>query len=291
MAFIRATALLGAALVLGTASMVGSAGGAMAADLGNYDGGSIKDGGYVPTYSAPHRSFYVRLDGGYSWNTSPDISETMTCGTCVQVFDMVNTSFDDAWTIGGGVGMNFSDRLRGDLTYDHRFSGDVSGEVVGSGGFGMDGVRDFDLKSDLFLANLYYDFDLGRRFTPYVGGGIGFVHHQTGAGTVTDPCGCGIAPIDSGSNTEFAAALMAGVSINLWGGQQQVVGGGMKDVPMYVDSGRKVSLDIGYRYLWLGDAETGAVVRTVGGVQTADDPTVEDITAHELRVGLRYNLN
>ena len=71
----------------------------------------------------------------------------------------------------------------------------------------------------------------------------------------------------------------------------EVGGGGMKDVPMYVDSGRKVSLDIGYRYLWLGDAETGAVVRTVGGVQTADDPTVEDITAHELRVGLRYNLN
>ena len=91
MAFIRATALLGAALVLGTASMVGSAGGAMAADLGNYDGGSIKDGGYVPTYSAPHRSFYVRLDGGYSWNTSPDISETMTSATYVHDLDKVTT--------------------------------------------------------------------------------------------------------------------------------------------------------------------------------------------------------
>jgi opacity protein-like surface antigen len=284
MAFMRATALLGAALVLGNVQ------GAMAADLGNYDGGSIKDGGYAP-YQAPHRSFYVRVDGGYSWNKTPDITETMTCGSCTQTFDMINTSYDDTWTIGGGIGMNFTNRIRGDLTYDYRFDRDVSGEVVGSGHFGMDGVRDFGLKSHLFLANLYYDFDFGRRFTPYVGGGIGFASHKTGAGTVTDPCGCVIATIDEGSNTEFAAALMAGVSIKLWGGEQQIEGGGMKGVPMYVDSGRKVSLDIGYRYVWMGDAETGAVVRTVDGHQTADDPIVEDITAHELRVGLRYNLN
>jgi opacity protein-like surface antigen len=286
MVFKRATLLIGAALVLGSAQ------GALAADLGNYGGGgSLKDG-YVAQVEPSHRSWYVRIDGGYSWNGAPDISEDQVstyCGVCVvaTTFDLTNTKFDNTWSFGGGVGMHFSNRIRGDITYDHRFSGDVSGDLTGGN---LDGTRNFSLESDVVLANLYYDFDLGRRFTPYIGGGIGFAHHNTGSGTV-DTCGCTIGTIDSGSNTDFAAALMAGVSIDLWGGQQVVAGGGMKDGPMYVDTGRKLALDIGYRFLWLGDAETGAVNGVMVGGTVSDDPTVHDIHAHELRIGLRYDIN
>ena len=183
--------------------------------------------------------------------------------------------------------MHFSNRIRADLTYDHRFESDVTATLA----YGpLVGDRSFGLKSDLFLANLYYDFDMGSRITPYIGGGIGFVRNKTSAGLVTD-CGCAIATIDAGSNTDFAAALMAGVSVNLWGGQQQVMGGGMKDGPMFVDSGRKLALDIGYRYLFLGDAETGPVNLISTGSTVSDDPIVESINAHEFRFGLRYDLN
>jgi opacity protein-like surface antigen len=65
----------------------------------------------------------------------------------------------------------------------------------------------------------------------------------------------------------------------------------MKDGPMYVDTGRKLALDIGYRFLWLGDAETGAVNGVMVGGTVSDDPTVHDIHAHELRIGLRYDIN
>lgn len=280
MALTRATLLLSAALILGGAA------GASAADLGNYGGGgSLKDG-----YTAPverHRSWYVRIDGGYSLNESPDITETMCtpCGLVTQ--DLTNTHFDNTWSIGGGIGMYFTSRIRGDITYDHRFDGDVSGYL--DTGFPPVGNREFGLKSDVVLANLYYDFDMGGRFTPYIGGGIGWVHHETDAGTVVN-CGCVTGTIASGSNSDFAAALMAGVAVNLWGGQQQVMGGGMKDGPMYIDTGRKLALDLGYRFLFLGDAETGPV-SVVGGGVSSDDPTMHDIHAHEFRVGLRYSLN
>ena len=49
-----------------------------------------------------------------------------------------------------------------------------------------------------------------------------------------------------------------------------------------------LSLDLGYRYLNLGDAQTGYVT-DARGVSTRMD--YKDITAHEVRVGLRYYLN
>ena len=268
------------ALLLSAAVLV-SAGSnnAGAADL---YGGSIKDGGYAPVVESARRSFYLRLDGGYSWAGQPDISETQVCGSCSTTYDLTETSLDDTWTLGGGVGMNITNRIRADLTYDHLFSADAEG-WLGEGA--LIGMRKFDVSSDVFLANLYYDFDFGSRITPYVGAGIGFARNKTGAGTVED-CGCVVGNIESGSNTELAFAGMAGVSILLTHGQQ--VMGGIKDAPVFVDSVRKLSLDIGYRYLYLGDAETGPVTRA--GVNYSDDPVVESMDAHQIRVGLRYNL-
>ena len=37
----------------------------------------------------------------------------------------------------------------------------------------------FDFSSTVVLANLYYDFNRGGRFIPYIGGGIGFAHNET----------------------------------------------------------------------------------------------------------------
>jgi opacity protein-like surface antigen len=279
MAFTRASLILGAAVLLGTVQ------GAAAADLGDYGrGGSLKDGYAAPTEPS-HRSWYVRIDGGYSLNETPDISETLCTPCGAKTYELTNTDFANTWSFGGGVGMHFTNRIRGDITYDHRFSGDVKGDLNIAPPLG---TRTFGLQSDVVLANLYYDFDFGSRFTPYVGGGIGWVRNETEAGTVVS-CGCATGTIAPGTSNNFAGALMTGVSVNLWGGEQQVMGGGMKDGPMYVDSGRKLALDFGYRFLFLGDAATGPVSNVVG--VSSDDPTMHDVHAHELRLGLRYDLN
>ena len=100
----------------------------------------------------------------------------------------------------------------------------------------LPGSREFGLKSTVALANLYYDFDFGSRFTPYLGVGLGFTHNEATAGSVIDDTGAVTATIDGSSSTNVAGAAMAGVSMKL------------RD---------RLSLDAGYRFLYLGDAADG----------------------------------
>ena len=60
----------------------------------------------------------------------------------------------------------------------------------------------------------------------------------------------------------------------------------------------RLHLDAGYRFLYLGGAHTGDIVITRrrhrnGGIATSTagaDPIVHDLTAHEFRVGLRWDM-
>ena len=54
----------------------------------------------------------------------------------------------------------------------------------------------------------------------------------------------------------------------------------------------RLKLDVGYRFLYLGQTTTGELnVTTAGGnAVTSNDPTLEDLHAHEVKFGLRYDL-
>ncbi len=278
-----------ASLLLSAAFVLGSAQGALAADL---YGGGMKDGpvSYAPaSSSAP--SIYFRIDGGYAAYDDPVMSEN-------GIFDLTNTSIDNSYSLGGGVGMSLGHGFRGDLTYERRFEADASGAVLDPLS-DLPGTREFGLESNVFLANLYYDFDTGSRITPYLGVGLGVTNNKTTDGTVVDPCGCLTGTIEGDEETSVAAAFMAGLAVKLRGGTQTV--GSFKDGPISVDTGRGLFLDVGYRFLYLGEAATGPVNATytsavVGGHPgtggyVSEDPKVDDIHAHELRVGLRYQIN
>jgi opacity protein-like surface antigen len=268
-----------AALLLGAAIVLGSGLGAAAADL---YGGSIKDAPVMVPMAAPGPSIYIRADGGYGTFDNPSIVED-------HLYDMTETSIDNTWSAGGGIGVYFGRGLRGDITVDRRFESDVSGDIEHQSS--VPGVRHFGMKSTVALANVYYDIDVGHRFTPYLGVGLGFTHNETSAGYV-DTCGCTTATIEGSSNTNVAAAAMAGFSMKLRGGTSVVGGNSIKDAPMVVENGRGLYLDVGYRFLYLGDAETGPMTATMasGSHRVSDDPIVEDIHAHEFRFGLRYDL-
>ena len=108
------------------------------------------------------------------------------------------------------------------------------------------------------LANLYYDFNRGGRFVPYIGAGIGFAHNETSSGPLTTRA-FAIATIDKGSSNQFAAAAMAGVSWRMRGGETTYVGG-LKDEPVAVSNGHALYLDVGYRFLYLGNVKTGDIM-------------------------------
>jgi len=240
------------ALALGAACIIGGTVGATAADL---YGGSLKDGGYMPAIAASP-TWYLRLDGGFAGHDKPVMVED-------GMSDLLSPKIGTTWTLGGGIGRYFTNTVRGDITYDHRFDADVSARWEQPT---YVGIRRFGLSSDVVLANLYYDFDRGSRFSPYVGVGLGTVYHQVEKGKVDGTCAC--ATIAEDGSWHVAGAVMAGFTVAL------------RD---------RLHLDAGYRFLYLGETKAGGISNNTPAAP-AIGPTIEDIHAHELRVGLRYDI-
>jgi opacity protein-like surface antigen len=74
---------------------------------------------------------------------------------------------DAALNLSGGMGYQFNDFVRGDVTYDHGGSFDVG-----------PGAK---VSTQALMGNLYFDWKNSSAFTPYVGAGLGY-GWATGAG-------------------------------------------------------------------------------------------------------------
>lgn len=256
---IRATVLAGAALAA-------SGLGAGAADLYGHGGrGSIKDGGYhvAPPRGCP--SWYVRVDGAYASHDRPRVVE-------IGIDDWNRTKWDDTWTIGGGIGHYFTCNVRGDITVDYRFESDVKGDNTNPFTY-VRGSRVFNVDSTVVLANIYYDFDMRSRFTPYIGIGLGAAHHDVsgrgiGYGTLANPVAAYPLTVNSSDRWSAAGAIMTGFSLALR---------------------ERIALDAGYRFLYLGDVKSGAVHDRVTGA-SAGPAQVDNMHAHEFRLGVRVDV-
>ena len=110
---------------------------------------------------------------------------------------------------------------------------------------------DAELQTYTGFVNFTYDITNYAGWTPYIGGGLGIAYHR-----ITDV----VAPPDSSSGDEvdFAWNLHAGVSY---------------------DISAQTKLDFGYRYTELGRARSGGPIPMF----------VDDLTAHEFKVGIRYH--
>ena len=247
-------------IIAGAVLLVASAAGASA----DYYKG-MKD---MPITNFQPASWYVRGDYSHAWMDASELSGANT--------PFATLSMDNAWSVGGGIGRYFGRGIRGDITYEWRGKSNVHGGNACS--------TDFDLKSSLLLANVYYDFRPYERFTPYVGVGLGAAHHRTSGGTIVDTgCGTPILAYDGDSNWSAAGAVMAGFSFRIDRGAHAPVS--IKDAP--VSEPGRLHLDVGYRFLYLGDAHAGNLI---GVVPPTPGPRLDDVTAQEIRVGLRWDI-
>lgn len=207
--------------------------------------------------------YYLRGDIGAS------ISDPGESHFAADVNATSDTDLSNTTVIGIGAGAYFSPRFRGDITVDYRTKSDlntgISGFFNGSQATGNE-FDSIDLNTALILVNGYYDFRReGSRFTPYVGAGIGVAIH-----TLKNRPGYPFIGTTNNQDTQFAAAAMAGVAVDLRKGWK---------------------LDAHYRYLYMGDASMNTLVEDpLGNTWIDGDLKVEDITAHEVRVGMRYEI-
>ncbi len=208
----------------------------------------------VPPILEDVSGWYIRGDIGYVDYDDPDV----TFGNGKVHFE--KEDLDDTFLVGAGFGYKFNKFLRGDITIDYRFESDFSG---GTRCFSCSGVQFSREESAITtwtgLVNGYLDLGYFHGFSPYVGGGVGFAHVAVDDVFGVNPDGS-TTNLESNSETNFAYALMAGVS--------------------YAFSDHLI-LDANYRYVDFGEVETDPDVN-------GDTVEFDDLTANEFRVGLRY---
>ena len=95
----------------------------------------------------------------------------------------VELSFDPGWGLNGAFGYDMGQyRVEGEIGYRMY---DLDEVRIGGVPIPVDG----DVTALTFMANGYYDHDMGSPLTPYVGFGLGFVDVEfevTGVGTFSD---------------------------------------------------------------------------------------------------------
>jgi opacity protein-like surface antigen len=136
------------AMVLAAAVMLPFAASGQAADLGPDEAPAVSD----PTLIG----LYLRGDIGWSFLT------------------MNGASDDNDFVVGGGIGYQWTDYFRTDVTAD--WSGDYT---IAPGA---------EISTTSVLGNAYFDFANDSMFTPYVGAGIGW-GWVDGSGAATDDDG------------------------------------------------------------------------------------------------------
>lgn len=260
-----------------------------------------------PHFDAPLRGtvsatsgFYLRGDIGVGLNKHKPKLDLRQNGAAFAVpagstLSFLDSSLDGSTLFGIGVGYQFNNWLRFDVTGEYRsaarFGGrdqiDTAGARPGDPA-GTTAVRQINaysgsLSTTLLMANGYVDLGsicaLGC-ITPYVGVGIGLANHRfstvtdISSTTPIDAAGTGLGPTNtftdyfrSKSRTNLAWALMAGAS---------------------VDVSRNVKLELGYRYLNMGYAQTGMLA--------SNNPAntmlrAKQLDSHDFRIGMRWLLN
>jgi opacity protein-like surface antigen len=181
-------------------------------------------------------------------------------------------SFNTAPFFGVGLGYSFNEWLRTDVTAEYRYNSSFHG--LDAYDFNNDGKWDGSNeysghKSEwLFLANAYFDLGTWRGITPFVGAGIGTSRNTISKFRDVNAPNAGIAYADSDSQWNLAWALHAGFAWHV--------------TP-------NVTLDLAYRYVDLGDAQTGDLVAYDGTNAFYNPMYFNDITSHDVYLGLRYN--
>jgi opacity protein-like surface antigen len=220
--------------------------------------------------------WYLRGDIGFSNQNVGSLSATNYSNfASVQNIDK---SFDAAPFFGVGVGYYFNDWLRFDVTGEYRGKANFHGLDIGHIN-ATDSADDryTGSKSELtFLLNGYVDLGTWSRLTPFVGAGIGYSRNTISNFGDISACvnsascaanGGSDAFGDTASKWSFAWALYAGLGYKVT---------------------KNVTVEFAYRYIDLGDAQTGNVSSFTGACCAIY--SFHHLTSNDFRLGLRFNL-
>lgn len=202
-----------------------------------------------PAFTELWSGWYLRGDVGYRFHRIGSIDAAG--------MPVTDSTFDNTPVVGGGFGYKYQ-WFRTDFTVDYgpQAKFNASNPVVPA-------LYSMKVDSAVGLANIYADLGSWAGFTPYVGAGVGISYVRTADYTVSNLVPT--TPIPTREKWNFAWAAMFGVSFAIT---------------------QQIALDVGYRYVRLGDAVSGL---QPPNFNTAT--TLKGISAQDVRIGIRFYLD
>lgn len=236
-----------------------------------------------PQMRAPVESsgWYLRGDVGIGNQSFKSFDFTQTAGgPWPETWRIDQKDLKDTFFFAAGIGYAWNNWLRFDITGEYR--ADVKWKAVGSYFNGTDrafDVYDGDHAAAVFLFNAYVDLGTWWCLTPYIGAGVGTAYHMVSAVS------------DTGINTDGLGSSAFGYAdkdYSKWSLAWAVHAG----VAYTVTPGFKV--DLGYRYLNMGSAQTAEVLCGASGCGTGGGPRayyhLKTMDSHDFKLGVRWML-
>jgi opacity protein-like surface antigen len=179
----------------------------------------------------------------------------------------VQKGFDSSMLFGLGLGYQWNNWLRTDVTGEYRSKANFHGlQIVDSGGMFTDEYR--ASKSEwLFLANAYVDLGTWWNITPFVGVGAGMSRNTISDFLDVNTPNLGVATGADTSKWSFAWALHAGLAYKVT---------------------KNLTIEFAYRYVDLGDAKSGDLVTYLGGNSVNNPEEFHHLTSNDFKLGVRW---
>ena len=212
--------------------------------------------------------WYLRGDIGVSRQHVGSIFNVMYEAPGIGV-STYGAGFDGSMLFGLGAGYQFNAWLRADITGEYRSKASFHGlDIVRFNGavIGTDEYR--ASKSDiLFMANLYADLGTWWCITPFIGVGVGANYSTIASFVDINTPNAGVAYAKDYSKFSLAYAVHAGLGYKVT---------------------NNLTIELAYRYLNLGDAQSGDLI-TYTGINTVNNPMeFRNIDSHDLKLGVRW---
>jgi opacity protein-like surface antigen len=231
---------------------------------------------YAPPPAADFGGWYLRGDIGMTNQRmrsldNPDPNNAL--------FTQVGMGFDSGMLFGGGVGYQFNNWFRADLTGQWRGRANFHGSQFTDAFAGSALVDNYTgSKSEaLFLANAYVDLGTWWCVTPFIGAGVGASYNRISGFR------------DDGFGNTFGVPRPSSVVYAADAGKWNLAWALHTGLAYKVTP--NVTVEFGYSYVNLGDATTGFNSNFGGGATPQFPWTMKDITSHDLTLGVRWNLD
>jgi opacity protein-like surface antigen len=226
-----------------------------------------------PAPPADFGGWYLRGDIGFSNQRVDRLNNVLDANNTSSV---QNLSFNNAGIFGLGAGYRFNSWFRADVTGEYRGNSQFFGtdRITYPGGVGTDTYH--ATKNEwVVLANAYVDLGTWWCITPFVGAGIGTarvaINGFTDQGIANNGAGAlpGLAFGDNVAKWNFAWAAHAGLAYRVTPG---------------------FTVELAYSYMNLGDAAPGNYHAFDNSISGATTVKFKDITSHDLKLGVRWDL-